>query len=121
TLPISTLTFGGVPPNATGSIPVLVTSATTVSVRAQGASAADYPRICHLLTLACPPNAPKTSVFYRVYPAGSVPPPFTMVSGAAASLNLSGLVGSYEIDYYAVGGLGSLEPMHHQMVLLSAS
>jgi hypothetical protein len=121
TLPISTLEFNGAPPSASGSVPIVVTSATTVSVRAQGTSTADYPRICRLLTLNCPPNASGTSVFYRVYPVESVPPAFTVVPGATASLTLSGLVGSYEIDYYAGGPLGSLEPMHRQMVLLSAS
>ena len=120
-LPISSLIFHGAPVSAAGSVPTIDTRATTVSVQAQGASTADYPRICRLLALACPPIAAEASVFSRVYPAGSVPPPFTRVPGLMASLNLSGLVGSYEIDYYAGGPLGSLEPMHRQMVALSGS
>ena len=121
TLPISTLVISGTTLRAAGAAPVALTNATSVSVRADSAGTADYPRICRLLALTCPPIATEGSVFSRVYPAGSVPPPFTRVPGPTASLNLSGLTGSYEIDYYAADPLGSLEPMHRQMVVLSGS
>lgn len=121
TLPISTLVISGTSLRPASPAPIALTTASTVSVRADSPSIADYPRICRLLALSCPSITAAGSIFSRVYPAGSVPPPFTRVPGPTASLNLSGVVGSFEIDYYAAGPFGGLEPMHRQMVAVSGS
>jgi hypothetical protein len=66
------------------------------------------------------PGGTVSSLSYRMYPQHGTPPPFTSVTGSAASIHLTGADGVYELDYYATDaqGYGGAADAHHLTLTL---
>ncbi len=118
TLPTGTLAFTGAPPNPPGFAPPVVTSATAITIQAQGQEDTGVAHLCALIGSVCAPDPSLPAVHYRVYPMPATPPPYTTVPGSTAPVTLSGPDGAYEVDYFATGALGAAEPERSRIVLL---
>ena len=57
-----------------------------------------------------------TTIYYRVYLKGSTAPAYSSVSGASKSFTITGVAGTYLVDYYSVDAVGNLSTVHRLTV-----